>query len=117
MKKRLSHRTRIGQASGFNDDPVKVQQTVVPFGGQHGQRLSQILPYGAADTAVVHLDDLLLAVGQQDVVVDAFLTEFVLYDGDFLPVRFAQYALEERGFARAQKAGEDGGGNECHVLV
>ena len=78
------------------------------------QRGAQVFADGAADAAVAHLDDLLLAFSHEDVAVDVFLTEFVFDDGDFLAVGFLQDALEQRGFAGAEEAGDDGGGNEAH---
>lgn len=85
------------------------------FCGQHRQRAAQIFTNGAADASVVHLNDLFLAIGHQDVVVDVFLTELVFDDGNFLTVRFAEHALEQRGFSGTKKAGEDGDGDECYV--
>jgi hypothetical protein len=69
---------------------------------------------GAADAAVAHLDDLLLGFGHQDVAVDVLFAELVLDDRDLLAMGLGQDALEQRGFARAEKAGEDGRGNEGH---
>src|SRR5690606_20227028 len=60
------------------------------------------------------LNDLFLAVIDQDVVVDVFFTEFVFDDRNLLAVCFGQYAFEQRGFAAAKKTGKDGDGNEAH---
>jgi hypothetical protein len=84
------------------------------FCGQILQGGAQVLADGAADAAVAHLDDLFAGVGDEDVVVDVLLAELVLDHGDLLPVRFGQHPLEQRGLARAEEAGEDGGGNETH---
>ena len=108
-------RGRVSQASGFNDDPVKIQQTLALFGGQQLQGLTQVFADRATDAAVAHLDDVFLRVGHEDVVIDVFFTELVFNDSNFLAVRLGQHALEERGFARAQKTGEDGGGDEGHA--
>ena len=51
----------------------------------------------------------------QDLVVDVLLAELVLDHGDLLAVRLGQHALEQRGLARAEEAGEDGGGDQAHV--
>jgi hypothetical protein len=53
-------------------------------------------------------------VGHEDVVVDVLFAELVLDDRDLLAVGLGQDALEQRGFARAEKAGQDGRGNEGH---
>ena len=113
----LRHRARIGQAGGLDDDAVEVQQALALLGGQQLQGFAQVLADRAADAAVAHLDDLLLGLGHQDVVVDVFLAELVLDHGDLLAVRFGQDALEQRGLAGAEEAGEDGGGNEGHGQV
>ncbi len=78
----------------------------------------QIAADRAADAAVAHLDDLLGGFLHEDVVVDVFFAELVLDDGDLHAVLFVQDALEQRGFAAAQKAGQDGYGNHvAKVLV
>ena len=85
-------------------------------GLQVQQDAHQIPPHGAADAAVVHLDDLLVALHQQ-VVVDALFAEFVLDDGDFQAMIVLQDLVQQRGLAAAQKAGQDGGRDKlvCHV--
>jgi hypothetical protein len=82
--------------------------------GSATQRGAQVFADGAADAAVAHLDDLLVGVADQDVAVDVFFTELVFHYRDFLSVRLGQHPLEQRGFARTQEAGQDGGGNERH---
>ena len=109
----LRDRARIGQAGGLDDDAVEVQLALAALLGQRGQRRAQVLADRAADAAVAHLDDLLLGVGHEDVVVDVLLAELVLDDGDALAVRFGEHALEQRRLARAEKAGQDGRGNEA----
>jgi hypothetical protein len=113
-EKGLRHRAGIGQARGFDHHAVEVEQALALLGGQQLQGFAQILADRAADAAVVHLDDVFLGVVDQDLVVDVFLAEFILDDGDLLAVRFGQHALEQRGLAGAQKAGEDGDGNQAH---
>ena len=110
----LRDRAWVGQTRGFDDHAVKVQQAFALFGGQQLQGLAQVFADRAADAAVAHLVDLLLALRDQQVFVDVFFTELVLDHGDLLAVRFLQQALEQRGFTRAQKAGEDGGRNQSH---
>jgi hypothetical protein len=57
---------------------------------------------------------LLVAVLHQDFVVDVFLAELVFDHGDAHAMLFLQDAVEQGGFAGAEEAGEDGGGNHCH---
>ena len=109
----LRHRAGVGQAGGLDDHAVEVELALAPLLGQVGQRGAQVLADRAADAAVVQLDDLLLAVVHQDLVVDVLLAELVLDDGDLLAVRLGEHALEQRGLARAEEAGEDGGGDEA----
>ena len=84
-------------------------------GLQVQQDAHQVAPHGAADAAVVHLDDLLVTL-QQQIVVDALLAELVLDDGDFQTVIVLEDLVEQRGLAASQEAGQDRGWNEivCH---
>jgi hypothetical protein len=113
----LRHRTRVGQARGLDHHAVEVEQPLALLGRQQLQRLAQVLADGAADAAVAHLHDLLLRLGDQDVGVDVLFAEFVLDHRDLLSVRLAQDALEQGRLARAEKAGQDGGGNEGHEVL
>ena len=65
---------------------------------------------GAADAAVVHLEDLLVGVDDQ-LVVHADFTKFILDDRDAATVVLGEDAVEKRGLSRAEKAGEDGDRN------
>src|SRR5262249_15274905 len=70
----------------------------------------EVAAHGAADAAVVHLE--YFFVGADDeIVVDADLTEFVDDDGVLLPVRLRQDAVEQRSLAGAEIAGEHGDGD------
>src|SRR5262249_40608797 len=70
----------------------------------------EIPAYGAADAAVVHLEDFLVGA-HHEVVVDADLAELVDDHGELLPVRLGEDAVEQRGLAGAEIAGEHGDGN------
>ena len=109
----LRHRAGVGQAGGFDDHALEVQFALAPPFGQVGQRGAQVFTDRAAHAAVVHLDDLLLGVGHQDLVVDVLLAEFVFDDGDLLAMCLGEHALEQRGLAGSQEAGEDGDGNQA----
>ena len=113
-EKCLRHRPRVGQAGGFYDDPVELQFSLAFFFRQVLQGGSQIFANSAADAAVVHLDDLLLDIHDKDIAVDIFFAELVFDHGDLLAVRFGQHAFEQRCFARAEEAGQYGGGDKAH---
>ncbi len=113
----LRHRAGVGQAGGLDDDAVEVELALPLLLGQVGERGPQVLADGAADAAVVQLDDLLLAVLDQDLVVDVLLAELVLDDSDLLAVRLGEHTLQKRRLARAEEAGEDGGGDQAHGRV
>ena len=113
-EKGLGYRARVSQAGGLDHDPVKHQLARALFLGQVAQRAAQVFSNGAADAAIAHLDDLLLGVRHQNVAVYVFLAKLVLNNCNFLPVGLGQHPLEQGGLARTQKAGEYGGGNQCH---
>src|SRR5262249_12071151 len=115
-KKGLGHRAGVGQAGRFNDHAVELQGTLLALARQVAQGHDQVATHRAADAAIVHFNDLLATVLHQDLVVDVFLAEFILDDGNAQGMVLAQDAVEEGGFARTEEAGQDGGGNEGHVL-
>ena len=113
-EKGLRDRARVGQTGGFYDHAIKLQLAFAALFGQFLQSAAQIFADGAAHAAIAHLHDVFLGVAHQNVAVDVFLAKLVLDDSDFLAMRLAQDALEQRGFARAEKTGEDGGRNKGH---
>ena len=114
----LGHRTWIGQARRLDHDAFKFEFALALLLGQIMQCGTQIVTDRAADTAVAHLDDALLRVRHQDIAIDVFLAKFIFNDGYFLAVRLFQHAFEQRRFARAEKARQDGCRNQTHrVLV
>src|SRR6185436_8438901 len=86
---------------------VEVERPGIAIGPQLAQDADQVASHRAADAAVVHLDDLLLAALEQDVVVHARLTILVLDDGNALPVLLLEDAVQKRRLAAAEEAGED----------
>ena len=110
----LGDRTRIGHAGGLEDDTFEVQGAVLALLGQVGQRFAQVFTDGAAHTAVVHLNNVFLGVGHENLVVDVFFTEFVLDHGDALAVGFGEDTFEQRGLAAAEETGKDGDGYQAH---
>ena len=76
----------------------------------------KIAPHGAADAAVVHLKQFLLAL-DHELVVDPDLTELVFDHRELFPVLLGQNAIEQSGFARAEEAGEDGDRDRSIVSI
>ena len=101
----LRHRRRIGEAGGLDDDGVEL--ALAPH--QPLDDADQVAAHGAADAAVVHLEHFLVGADDQ-LVVDADLAEFVDDHGVFLAVRLGQDAVEQRGLAGAEIAGQHGDG-------
>jgi len=109
-KNGLRHRCRVGQAGGFYHHPVKRQLASFLFGRQLAQNPHQVATHGAADAAVVHLDDLHALVLHQQFVINADFVKLVFNHRDALAVLLFQDVVEQRGFATAQDPGEDGDG-------
>ena len=112
----LGHRAGVGQAGGFDHQALKVKLALAPALGQVAQGGAQVFADGATHTAIAHLNDLLVGVGHQDLVVDVFFAKFVFNHGDFHAVGLGQHPLEQGGFARAQKTGQDSGGDQHGLL-
>ena len=102
----LRHRRGVGEAGGLDDDGV--EPALAPH--QPVDDAHQVAAHGAADAAVVHLEHFFVGV-DDELVVDADLAEFVDDDGEFLAVRLGQNAVEQRGLAGAEIAGEHGDGD------
>ena len=106
-EKRLRDRCRIGQPGGLDDDAVEGLGPGLSALPQLAEDAHQVAANGAADAAVVHLDDLFVRVGDKQLVVDPRLAELVLDDGDALVVALAQNTVEQGRFSGTQKAGQD----------
>jgi hypothetical protein len=94
-----------------------LQRAVAPLLRQLAERDDQVAAHRAADAAVAHFDDLLVAILDQDLVVDVFLAEFILDDGDLHAVLFIENPVQQRGLTGAEKAGENGGGYQGHGMA
>ena len=105
-EERLRDGARVGHARGLDQDAIEP----VPPPHQATEDTDQVTPNGAANAAVVHLEQLLVA-GNHQLVIDADLAELVFNHREFLPVVLGQNPVEKRGFAGTQEAGEDGNGN------
>ena len=102
----LRHRAGIGEAGGLDQDAVELVLAL----HQAFDDADQVAAHGAADAAVVHLEDFLVGI-DHEVVVDAELAELVHDDGVFLAVLLAQDAVEQGGLAGAEIAGQHGDGH------
>ena len=72
----LGHRGRVGQAGRLDQDVVEAVLAL----HQVAEDADQVAADGAADAAVVHLEDLFLGADDQ-LLIDADLAELVLDDG------------------------------------
>ena len=97
----LRHRHRVGEPRGLDQDAVEAARPL----HQPLDHADQVAAHRAADAAVVHLEDLLVAF-DDEVVVDADLAELVDDDGVFLAVVLGEDAVQERRLAGAEIAGE-----------
>jgi hypothetical protein len=109
-QQRVMDRARIGQSRRLDHDPVKGQVAADPPPQQGNQRPGQIAPDRAADAARGHQDDILRRRLDQ-VMVQPRLAEFVDHHRDPARGRVMQQTVQQRGFARAEKAGEQRDGN------
>ena len=106
MKKVCATGAGIGEAGGLDDDGVELALAL----HQPVEDADEIAAHGAADAAVVHLEHFLVGA-DDELVVDADLAELVDDHGIFLAVLLGEDAVEERGLAGAEIAGEDGDGD------
>src|SRR5215470_4819984 len=105
-EERLRHRRGIREPSGLDDDGVELALPAhQPVDDAH-----EVAAHGAADAAVVHLEYFFIGA-DDEIVVDSDLAEYVDDDGVLLPVRLRQDAVEQRGLAGAEIAGEHGDGD------
>ena len=84
----------------------------------HGR--DEIVGHGAAQAAIGELDDILLgaaldAAAPQDFAIDADAAELIDDDGEALAARGLEQMADERGFSRAEEAGDDGRGDAGSV--
>ena len=105
-EKRLRDGAGIREAGGLDENAVELVLAL----HETAEDADEIAADGAADTAVVHLEELFVGL-DDELVIYADLAEFVFDDREFLAVLFGEDAIEERGFAGAEEAGEDGDRN------
>ena len=102
-EKRLRYRAGVGQSGRLDQDVVELVLALEEL----AEDTDEIAADGAADAAVVHLEDFFLGLDHQ-ILIDADLAELVLDNGDALAVLRGQNVVEKRGLASSEKAGQDG---------
>jgi hypothetical protein len=101
-EERLHDWTWVSEASRLNEDVVKF---ILPL-HEIAKDANQITANSAADAPVVHFKKFLVGIDDQ-LVVNAHLTEFILDDGNFESVLLGENAVEKRGFSGSEEAGEN----------
>jgi hypothetical protein len=102
-KERLHHRGWIGQAGSLDHEGIELG----PVLEELEQAPQQVAANGAADTTVAHFNDFLFR-GNQQMMIDANLAEFVDDDRNTTAVLSGQNTIQEGCFACAEKPGQDG---------
>jgi hypothetical protein len=95
-EKGLDDGSRIGQASGLNDDAIEFLDLLV----QPLESLDEVATDRAANAAVHDLDDFLVDILRNNLFVDANVTELVLNDSELHSVSVViENVVHERGLA------------------
>ena len=104
---------RLGQSEprGFDDDVLDA-----PAGKNGIERRDELIGDGAAQAAIGELDDILFGAGGvaaafEDFAVDADVAELVDDDREPPALRVGDDVTDQRRFAGAEKAGDDGAGD------
>ena len=101
-------RTGIGEPAGLDHDPAEIRDVAaLALGNEAAQRDLQVGARGAAHAAIAEQDGFLAALSHQ-LIVDPDRAELVDDDGGAAALGRREKALEQRGLAGAEKAGEDG---------
>ena len=100
------------EAGGFDED-VLGRVGAVEQRFHDGQ---EVVRHRAAEAAIGEFDDVVFgaagdAAGSEGVAVDADFAEFVDDDGDAAAAGIFQHVADQGGFAGAEEAGDDGGGD------
>src|SRR5690606_31919872 len=107
----LRHRPWIGHAGGFDQGMVEAVATLE----QLAQHTDQVAAHRAADAAIAGFEDLLFSADHQ-LVIHAHFPELVLDHGNALAMLVRKDAVEQRGLARAEKAGQHGDRNASGLV-
>ena len=111
VQERLGNGAGVGDAGGLDQKVIESAALEELL-----DALYEVLADGAADAAVVHLDDLLGLVFDE-LAVDADGADFVDDDAEFISVLLPEDEIQKGGLAGPQEAGEDGGGYRCGILA
>ena len=111
---------RLGQCEprGLDHDVLRRVGAVEEL--PHGRH--EIVGHGAADAAVGKFDHVLVAAGfhaaaAQDLAIDADIAELVDDERDAAALGVLQHVADQRGLARTEEAGDDGGRDLCSAHV
>jgi len=110
----LRHRTGVGQAGGFDHDPVERQLPGALFSARSRQVPRAGLRGWCSRSQPLLIWTICSWVSDTRMSLSMFSSpNSFSITGNLLAVGFRQHALEQRGLARAKETCEDGGGNEC----
>lgn len=101
----------IGQAGGFDQDVIEA----IAAAGELFEDADEVPAHGAANAAVIHLEDLFVGL-QDQFVIHADFPEFIFNDGQPQAVIFAEDAVEKGRFAGPKIAGQDGYGDRIGII-
>ena len=103
----VQHRRGIGQAGGLQQHAAERAAPVVEIAQQGLQRVDQIAAHGAAQAAALQQHHVVADIFHQQ-VIERDVAEFIDDDGGLAQRLVLEQAVEQRGLAGAEKAGEDG---------
>ena len=103
----VQQRRRIGQAGRFDQHAAEGAAPVVEIAQQRLQRVHQIAAHGAAQATRLQQHHVVADIFDQQ-VIERDVAEFVDDDGGIAQRRVLEQAVEQRGLAGAEKAGEHG---------
>ena len=101
----LQHRRRVGEPGRLQDHAAEARAAVVEITQKLLQRVDQVAAKRAAQTTALQQDDTVPNLPNQQ-MVEADLAEFIDDDGGLGERRVADQAVEQRGLAGAEEAGQ-----------
>ena len=106
VRKSLRNGAGVGDARRFDQDVVEAA-----FFQKFLDAFNEVFADGAADAAITHFEEFVFLVFNE-LAVNTNFADFVDDNSKFIIVLPAQYIVEKGGFARAEKAGENGNGDD-----
>lgn len=107
--KGLQHRRRVGEACDLHDDTGNLL-TIRHAARQAFQGLDEVAAHSAAQAAGIQQNRFIIQSFDQQ-MIQADLAELVDQHGGIAHLGQSQQAVQQRGFASPEKAGEHGDGN------